>query len=101
MRSCDCVAVAELEEFIGKTIHEVYLAAPGARGWGPDRLRRKQPGIIADGETHILTDVAPGTYELMLVDADGSECEIESVDITSSFRLDLTSGRLRECTASH
>lgn len=85
----------------GKAIRELYLAAAGARGWGPDRLRQKQPSIIASGETHILTDVPPGNYELMLVDADGSECQIDFVDVTTSSRLDLTNRRLRECTSSH
>jgi hypothetical protein len=85
----------------GKAIHELYLAAAGERIWGADRLREKRPSVIARGETHTLVDVAPGTYQLMLVDADGSECQIDFVDITGSYRIDLTSRRLRECTSSH
>ena len=56
---------------------------------------------IARGETHTLADVAPGTYQLMLVDADGSECEIDAVDVTTNSRIELTSRTLRECTTSH
>jgi hypothetical protein len=36
----------------------------------------------------------------MLV-VDGSECQIDSVDITATQRIDLTSRTLRECTSSH
>src|SRR5262245_20619650 len=96
-------AAAELQivNSSGKSIHELYLAAAGERSWGIDRLRGKQPNMIALGGTHTLTDVAPGNYQLMLVDADGSECQIDFLDITSTYRIDLTSRRLRECTSSH
>jgi hypothetical protein len=97
------VVAAELEivNSSGKPIRELYIAAPGQRSWGADRLREKQPGSIAQGESHTIADLAPGTYQLMLVDADGSECEIDSVDVTANFRLDLTPRMLRECTSSH
>ena len=96
-------AAAELQivNQSGKTIHELYLASAGERTWGADRLRQKQPNLIARGETYTMVDLAPGTYQLMLVDADGSECQIDFVDITTNYRIDLTSRRLRECTSSH
>jgi hypothetical protein len=85
----------------GKAIHELYLAMPGQRSWGADLLRDKQPRFIGRGETHVVADIAPGDYQLMLVDADGSECEIDSLAITATHRLDLTAAKLRECTSSH
>ena len=84
-----------------KAIHELYLAASGERTWGADRLKQKRPSVIASGETHTIADVAPGAYQLMLVDADGSECQIDFIDVAGSYRIDLTSRRLRECTTSH
>ena len=44
--------------------------------------------------------VLPGSYQLMLV-VDGSECQIDAVEIAGVQRIDLTRGRLRECTSSH
>jgi len=85
----------------GKAISELYLAVAGARTWGPDLLREKQSRTIARGETHTVADISPGNYQLMLVDADGSECEIEFMDIATTYRIDLTSRRLQECTSSH
>jgi hypothetical protein len=98
-----CAGAAELQivNSSGQAIHELYLAAAGERTWGADRLREKRPSVIAGGETHTVADVAPGAYQLMLVDADGSECQIDFVDIADSYRIDLTSRRLRECTSSH
>src|SRR5262249_12079254 len=96
-------AAAELEivNSSGKAIHEFYLAAAGERGWGADRLRTKQPSMIARGETHVVAGLAPGLYQLMLVDAEGSECEIEGVEIGTTLRIDLTAKRLKECISSH
>jgi hypothetical protein len=85
----------------GTAIHELYLAAPGQRSWGADLLRSKQPSFIAHGESHTILDLAPGTYQLRLVDRDGRECEIESMQLASNYRLDLTNVRLRECTPSN
>ena len=84
----------------GKPIHELYLVTAGARSWGPDLLRRKQPNMIARGETYTLEGVPPGSYQLMMV-VDGSECQIDAVDIASTLRIDLTARRLRECVASN
>ena len=97
------VAAAELQlvNQSGKEIHELYLASAGERTWGADRLRQKQPNLIARGETFTVADLAPGSYQLMLVDADGSECQIDFLDVTTSYRIDLTARRLRECTTSH
>jgi hypothetical protein len=91
----------EIVNSSGKPIHELYVAPSGQRSWGADRLREKQPRVIARGETHTVADLAPGTYQLMLVDADGSECEIRVFDAATSARLDRTSRTLRECTSSH
>jgi hypothetical protein len=84
----------------GKPIYELYLVTTGARSWGPDLLRRKQPNLIARGETYTLEGVPPGSYQLMMV-VDGSECQIDDVEIASTLRIDLTARRLRECVASN
>src|SRR5215510_6390928 len=58
-----CAGAAELQivNSSGKVIHELYLAASGQRTWGTDRLREKQPRLIAHGETHTIADLAPGS----------------------------------------
>src|SRR3954452_21291902 len=97
------VAAAELQiaNSSGSAIRELYVAAIGERGWGVDRLRMKQPNVIARGETHTVTDLAPGSYQVMMVDDQGSECEIDFVDISSAYRINLTTRLLQECTSSH
>ena len=96
------LAAAELQivNSSGKPIHELYLVTAGARSWGPDLLRQKQPSLIARNETYTLEGVPPGNYQLMMV-VDGSECQIDPLDITDTLRVDLTPRRLRECVASN
>jgi hypothetical protein len=84
----------------GKPIYELYVVAAGVRSWGPDHLRRKQPSVIAHGETYTLTEVPAGTYQVMMV-VDGSECQIDSVAVASEYRIDLTPQLLRRCGASN
>ena len=95
-----CAAELQIVNSSGKPIEELYLVTAGARSWGPDLLRRKQPNVIARGETYTLSEVPAGSYQLMMV-VDGSECQIDAVDIASSLRIDLTPRRLRECVASN
>ena len=100
---CPSLAFAgelEIVNSSGKPIHELYLVTAGARSWGPDHLRQKQPSVIARGETYTLEGIPPGRYQLMMV-VDGSECQIDPVDIASTVRIDLTALRLRECVASN
>ena len=96
------VAAAELQivNSSGKPIYELYLAPTGQRSWGDDRLRRKPSGSIAGRESYALADVSPGSYQLMMV-VDGSECQIDFLDVAADVRIDLTPDRLRECTSSH
>jgi hypothetical protein len=96
------LAAAELQivNSSGKPIHELYLVVAGARSWGPDLLRQRQPNMIARGETYTLEGVPPGSYQLMMV-VDGSECSIDPLDIATTLRIDLTPRRLRECVASN
>jgi hypothetical protein len=84
----------------GKPIYELYVVQAGAQSWGPDHLRRRQPSVIARGETYTLAEVPPGTYQVMMV-VDGSECQIDSVVIASEFRIDLTPQLLRRCVGSN
>jgi hypothetical protein len=102
MVSPSSLAAAEFQivNSSGKPIYELYLVTAGARSWGSDLLRQKQPSVIARGETYTLGDVPPGSYQLMMV-VDGSECSIDPLDIATSHRIDLTPGRLRECVASN
>ena len=79
-----------------KAINHLYVAPVGARDWGRDLLRDQQPGVIASGNRRIITDLAPATYDLRLIDEDGSECEIEAIEVETTIKVELGDTQLAE-----
>jgi hypothetical protein len=58
-------------------IEEIYLTDVDARGWGANLLGGD---VLFPGEDLIL-DVDCGFYDALLIDEDGVECELESIDL--------------------
>ncbi len=56
----------------------LHLANVGERSWGPNHLGGQPLGA---GESHTITDVECGFFDVLLVDPDGSECILENVDV--------------------
>ena len=60
------------------SIHELYLSPVDDEAWGPDQL---QQHVIKPGETFALSKIPCNTWDVKLVDEDGDECVVGSVDI--------------------
>ncbi|HWO23842.1 MAG TPA: hypothetical protein VNO30_34105 [Kofleriaceae bacterium] len=58
-------------------IEEIYLTDVDARGWGANLL---SGDALYPGEDLVLA-VDCGLYDALLVDEDGVECELESIDL--------------------
>jgi hypothetical protein len=84
-----------------KAINHLYVVPVGATDWGPDLLREGQAGVIAPGDRRKIVDLAPATYDLRLIDEDGSECEIEAVEVTTTLKVQLTDTQLADCRSSN
>jgi len=91
-------SAAELEivNASGKAINHVVLARKGQRKWGPARLAG-QDAIVA-GSSRVINEIDPAVYDLRLSDEDDRSCEIYTVAITRTKRLELTDAKLDECT---
>jgi hypothetical protein len=63
-------------------IHHFFLAPSESDKWGPDQLG--DAVIKASGGTFELHKVPCDTWDVKLVDEDGDECVVESVDICGS-----------------
>ena len=63
-------------------IHHFFLAPSESDKWGPDQLG--QNTIEPNGGTFELHKVPCDTFDVKLVDEDGDECVVESVDICGS-----------------
>ncbi len=76
------------------TIRELYMRAPGTADWGPDRLG---PRTIGAGQTFAVRNLAPGAYELKLVEQDSDECVYRSVTVDGDSRLTVTNETIVRC----
>lgn len=58
-------------------IEEVYLTGVGNSSWGPNRLG----GDALFPDETLTLGVSCGTYDALLVDEDGIDCEIHDLDL--------------------
>lgn len=70
----------------GWDIVRVYIAAFGARTWGPDRL---EGTVLEDGDAWSL-EVPSGIYSIRLVDEDGDTYSRMSVPVMDTLRWEVT-----------
>jgi len=75
-------------------IHELYVSKSKSSKWGPDQLRKE---TISAGEKFTLHNVDDGTYDLKVVDEDGTECVIEDAEFAESKEWTVTSKMLERC----
>ncbi|MBA3451984.1 MAG: hypothetical protein H0T42_02670 [Deltaproteobacteria bacterium] len=58
-------------------IEEIYLTDVGSPTWGPNLLR----GDVLFPDEEILLGVRCSRYDVLVVDEDGVDCEVNSVDL--------------------
>jgi hypothetical protein len=75
-------------------IHELYVSKSKASEWGPDQLRKD---TIEAGTKFTLRNIAEGTYDLKVVDEDGTECTVENAEFDESKEWTITSRMLERC----
>lgn len=75
-------------------IHELYVSKSKSKEWGPDQLRKD---TIDAGEKFTLRNIGEGTYDLKVVDEDGTECTIEDAEFDESKEWTITSKLLERC----
>lgn len=57
-------------------IDEIHLAEVSDPNWGPDLI-----GDLAPGEEVTIVDITCGTYDVLVVDETGVECELGNLDL--------------------
>lgn len=77
-------------------IEQMYLSSVDEEEWGPDQLGHH---VIKPGETFTLSNIPCGLWDVKLVDEDGDECVVESVEVCKSETWNVTSKDLLKCQA--
>lgn len=60
-------------------LDEIRLAPIDSRSWGADLV-----DTLAPGEDLIITDIRCDTYDVLVVDETGVECELHSIDMCAN-----------------
>jgi hypothetical protein len=58
-------------------IDQIHLAEVSDPTWGPDLI----DGSLAPGEEVTIVDIDCGTYDVLVVDETGVECELANLDL--------------------
>ncbi len=96
-------ALAKDLQFWNQTSKEfkgVYLAPAGTTKWGPNQTDNDDDHAVSADERLKITGVAPGTYDVKLVDAAGRTCIVAGVEVKGSGRVAFAIGeaQLSKCT---
>ena len=63
------------------TVTELYLAPAGTENWGANQTKNDPDGSVDHDERLTLKGVAPGRYDVKLVDNKGRHCLVRNVEV--------------------
>lgn len=84
-----------------KGIQHLYVAPSGDKDWGRDLLAGETASAIAPGDHRVIADLKPATYDLRLIDDEGVECEIDSIEVDTMVKVELGDTQLADCATSN
>jgi hypothetical protein len=81
------------------TIDHLYLMPAGAKSWGDDLCASDPDGSVDPDERMRLNGLAPGRYDVKLVDAKGRTCFARDVELRADrpYAFALSDSDLRDC----
>ena len=96
-------ALARDLQFWNQTTHEfqgVYLAPPGTMKWGANQTENDEDHSVQADERLKITGVAPGHYDVKVVDMHGQTCIVKDVEVKGTGRVAfaIEESQLTSCT---
>jgi hypothetical protein len=96
-------ALARDLQFWNQTSKEfsgVYLAPAGTTRWGPNQTDNDPDHTVSADERLKITGVAPGSYDVKLVEASGRACIVAGVEVKGTGKVAFAIGeaQLTHCT---
>lgn len=71
----------------GATLYRVYLSSCGTRFWGPNQLEGTK---LWSSKSFIISNIAPGCYDLMVIIPPWNECMVTGVYMRSRMLWTIT-----------
>jgi hypothetical protein len=84
----------------GFTIKELHLAPTGTTDWGPDQCKNDPDGAVDPDERLTLKNVAPGYYDVKLIDKQERSCVVRNVEVQAGkpYAFSLSEKDLTDCS---
>ena len=89
-------------QFWNQTLHEfssVRLASPGSDQWGAEQTANDPDKAVSADERLRITGIAPGSYDVRLVDKNGRVCTVRGVAVKATGKVAFAIGeqQLTDC----
>ena len=83
------------------TISHLYMAPAGTTTWSPDQCKNDKDGTVDADERLTITGIAPGKYDVKLVDKKGRTCTVSNVEVVGGrpYAFSIADKDLTSCTA--
>jgi hypothetical protein len=83
-----------------KEFKGVFLAPAGTEKFGPNQAENDVDRTVSADERLKITDVAPGVYDVRLVEVSGRVCLVAGVEVKATGRVAFAIGedQLNHCT---
>jgi hypothetical protein len=75
-------------------IHQVYIAPAKSNNWSENKV---QGGKIARTERFTISNIAPGVYDLKVIDDDNDTCVFTDINIDQTKEWKLTDTAMTGC----
>ena len=76
------------------SIRDLHLSPVSLGRWGPDYLARRRNDTLETGESLTLAGVAPGRYDIKLVNDRATHCVLQNVSLFAARAWELEEGAL-------
>jgi hypothetical protein len=80
-----------------RTITTLRMSPAGENRWGPDQCRNDRDGTVEHDERLRITGIAPGRYDVNLVDETGRTCIVRNVEVRDGAIFSIEEGQLTDC----
>jgi hypothetical protein len=75
-------------------IHQLYIAPAKSNNWGENKLQTKK---VARTERFTISNIAPGMYDLKVVDDDDHTCVFPDINMDQNKEWKLTDNAMIAC----
>jgi hypothetical protein len=79
------------------TITNLRMSQVGENRWGPDQCQNDRDGAVEHDERLRITGIAPGRYDVKLVDETGRTCIVRNVEVQDGAIFSIEEQQLTAC----